>query len=232
MTFDRHSSPARRRIGADVCTQIRRAAVATASVVFALMTTSTFVQALEPAPGEKKRLKACERTLCEMILLKKRTGKNLNCDLTKTWLRSQIKKGGKRKVSWGFGDAQCSTKVDMSRALIVSALTNRKATIVLDRQKAVCKVERGGEVKTVRAVLSPKLKLKHGRAKKLWINLKELDGPADIKGTVWTAASLADSFGLFHKNMIKGINKFAYTKCRKKFGEEFGLTSQKAAKKN
>jgi len=110
-------------------------------------------------------------------------------------------------------------------------MTDKKATLRLHRQTAVCKVERSGQIKTVRAVLSPKLKTKRGKAKKLWINLKELDGPADIKGTVWTAAGLADSLGLFHKNMIKGINKFAHVKCRKRFGKEFGLTSKKPATK-
>ncbi len=187
--------------------------------------------AIEKAPGEKERLKSCERAICKMILLKKPAGKDLKCDLTKTWLKSDIKKGGKRKISWGFGDAQCTTKISIPRRTIIAAMTQKKATLVLRRQTAICKVERGGKIKTVRAVLSPKLKTKWGKAKKLWINLKELDGPADIKGTVWTAAGLADSLGLFHRNMIKGINKFAHVKCRKKFGEEFGLSSKTSAAK-
>lgn len=189
-------------------------------------------QTLEKVPGEKKHLKQCERALCKMILLKKRSGPDLKCDLTKTWLKSDIKKSGKSKISWGFGDAQCSTKINVARPMIIAAMTQKKATVILPRQKAVCKVERSGTIKTVRAVLSPKLKLKYGRAKKLWINLKELDGPADIKGTVWTAAGLADSLGLFHRNMIKGINKFAHRKCRNRFGKEFGLKPAKAKPKS
>lgn len=188
-------------------------------------------QAIEKVPGEKERLKRCERSLCKMILLKEKSGPDLNCDLTKTWLKSDIKKGSKKKISWGFGDAQCSTTVNIARKTIMAALMQRKATVMLPNQKAICKVERSGEIRTVRVVLSPKLKTKHGRAKKIWINLKEFEGPADIKATVWTAASLADSFGLFHRNMIKGINKFAYTKCRQRYGKEFNLGSGKKAKK-
>lgn len=201
-------------------------------LVVAVTGTPRSVLALEKAAGEAERLKQCERAICKMILLKEPTGKNLNCDLTKTWLKSDIVKGGKRGVRWGFGDAQCTTTINIPRATIIAAMTQKKATLMLKGQKAVCKVERGGEVKTVRAILSPKLKTKRGRANKLWINLKELEGPADIKGTVWTAAGLADSLGLFHKNMIKGINKFAHVKCHKKFGEEFGLKPKKAKPKN
>lgn len=198
-----------------------------------LMAAAAPTAAIDKAPGEKKRLKQCERALCKLILLKENDGPDLNCDLTKTWLKSDIKKGGDRKVSWGFGDAQCSTKLSVPRQTIVGALKRKKATIMLRRQKAVCKVERSGEIKIVRAVVSPKLKLKNGRAHKLWINLKEIEGPADIKGTVWTAASLADTLGLFHRNMIKGINKFAYRKCQQRFGKEFGLEGAKAdAKKS
>jgi len=200
-------------------------------VALALACVAPTASALEKSPGEKQRLKSCERALCKMILLKKPVGKDLKCNLTKTWLKSDIKKGSKRKVSWGFGDAQCTTKVNIPRAVIIAAMTQKKATLILDRQKAVCKVERSGEIKTVYAVLSPKLKTKWGKAKKLWINLKELKGPADIKGTVWTAAGLADSLGLFHRSMLKGINKFAHVKCHKKFGEEFGLTPTKSKPK-
>lgn len=205
----------------------------TASCLAASFGLATPAAAIDLAPNEKDRLKQCERTLCRMILLKEKSGKDLNCDLTKTWQKSSIEKGGDKKISWGFGDAQCTTEVKLPRATILAALTLKKATIMLQRQTATCKVERSGKIETVRAVLSPKLKLKNGRADKLWINLKEIDGPADIKGTVWTAAGLADSLGLFHRSMIKGINKFAYRKCQQKFGQDFGLTKsakQKDAK--
>lgn len=202
---------------------------ALALALSALTLPATTAWAIEKVPGEKQRLKSCERALCKMILLKKPGGKDLNCNLTKTWLKSDIKKGAKRKITWGFGDAQCTTKVNIPRAVIIAAMTQKKATVLLNRQTAICKVERNGEIKTVRAVLSPKLKTKWGKAKKLWINLKELEGPADIKGTVWTASALADSLGLFHRRMIKGINKFAHVKCHRRYGEEFGLTSAKAA---
>lgn len=198
-------------------------------MVLAVTALATPANAIDKLPGEKKRLKKCERALCRMVLLKEAKGPDLKCNLAKTWLKSDIKKGGKRKVSWGFGDAQCTTNVNVARATILAALTQKKATVMLPRQKAVCKVDRSGEIKTVRAVLSPKLKTKWGKAKKLWINLKEIDGPSDIKATVWTAASLADNLGLFHRNMIKGINKFIHTKCQQRYADDFGLNAKKEA---
>nr|MCH9765006.1 hypothetical protein [Alphaproteobacteria bacterium] len=55
-------------------------------IVFVALTVIACTQsalAIEKAPGEAKRLKACERSLCTMILLKKPAGKDLKCDLTK-----------------------------------------------------------------------------------------------------------------------------------------------------
>lgn len=209
---------------------VRPAQLALTLLSLAIAASALPANAIEKIPGEKKRLKKCERALCRMVLLKETKGPDLKCDLGKTWLKSDIKKGGKSKVSWGFGDAQCTTKVNVSRATILAALTQKKATVMLPHQKAVCKVDRSGEIKTVRAVLSPKLKTKWGKAKKLWINLKEIEGPADIKATVWAAANLADRLGLFHRNMIKGINKFIHTKCQQRYKDDFGLGSNKEAR--
>lgn len=179
--------------------------------------------ALEELPDEKQALQACEKDVCSMILLKKKSKGNLSCKLTKTWAESSLKKGGKSKISWGFGDARCTTEVSLPRRQIHAALTRAKHTVVLNRQEVRCTVERSGEPQQVRAVLSPKLKFRNGRADKVWINLKELEGPNDIKGTVWTTAHLEDTLGIFHKAMIKGINKFMHRKCAKKYSAELGL---------
>ena len=66
-----------------------------------------------------------------------------------------------------------------------------------------CVVERDQQLKPVIIKLAPKLEFKNGKADKVWINLKEIEGPDDIKGTVWTAAKLEDTLGIFHAPMIK-----------------------------
>lgn len=180
-------------------------------------------RALDELPNEKAKLRACEKNFCTMVLLKENKGDDLSCKLTKTWGKRDIKKGGESKVSWGFGDARCTTDVKMGRKHIIAALTLPKYTVVLNRQEVNCIVERSDGEHKVRAILSPKIKFKKGQADKVWINLKELDGPGDIKGTVWATAHLEDTLGIFHRAIIKGINKFLYRKCSKRYAKELGL---------
>lgn len=174
--------------------------------------------ALEEPAGEYEALKACEKRICAMILEKKPVGDDLTCKLSKTWAKDTIKGGESKTVKWGFGDARCVTKVKLSRGDIVAALTKPEHTINVDEQTVRCEIERGGELKPVTAKASPRMDFKKGQAEKVWINLKEIDGPTDIKGTIWTAASLEDSLGLFHGAMIKQINKFMHKKCAQEYG--------------
>jgi hypothetical protein len=78
---------------------------------------------------------------------------------------------------------------------------------------ANCVVEQDGKPRKVTAVLAPKIVFRKGRADKIWVNLKSVDGPSSITFTVQTAAQLADSLGLFHRQMIKGINRYIERHC-------------------
>jgi hypothetical protein len=62
-------------------------------------------------------------------------------------------------------------------------------------------------------VVAPKIVFRNGRAEKIWVNLKSIDGPTSISYTVQTAAQLADTFGLFHRQMIKSINRYIERHC-------------------
>ncbi len=173
--------------------------------------------ALEPAANEAEALKACERRLCTMALGKKPTGDDLKCAVSKTWTKDTLKKGESKVVKWGFGDAQCAVTLDLDRAEIIAALTKPEHTIHVPPQTVKCMVEREGVAKPVTAKLAPKLEFKNGRADKIWINLTDLDGPSTIKATVWAAANLEDSLGIFHKSMIKSVNKFLYQRCGQRY---------------
>jgi hypothetical protein len=96
-----------------------------------------------------------------------------------------------------------------------------------------CILERDGEIKPVKARLAPKLTFKDGKADKVWINLESIEGPDDVKSTIWTAAQLEDKLGIFHRPMIKSINKFLYRQCAKRYGpggEEAEATDDAAKK--
>lgn len=165
-------------------------------------------------------LKACEKKACTMFLEKSKAGDDLACKISKTWARTSIKGGEQKGVSWGFGDARCTVDVKLARADVIAALTKPAHTIVSPPVTVSCVIERSDQVHPVTAKATPKLVFKNGKADKVWINLKELDGPDDIKGTIWIAANLEDSLGIFHKSLIKQINKFIYKKCPKNYGPQ------------
>lgn len=187
-------------------------------------------RALDEPPDEMDKLKACEKRICTMILGKQPTGDDFKCDAQKTWAKSSLKEGESKGVSWGFGDARCNATLKLSRADIVNALTLPKYTIKIPPQTVKCVVERDQQLKPVLATLAPKLEFKDGKANKVWINLKDLSGPDDIKSTLWTAAKLEDTLGIFHRPMIKQINKFMHQQCAKKYGPGGSETAEAKAK--
>lgn len=176
------------------------------------------VEALEAGSGEWDKIKACEERLCTMILEKPAKGADLSCKLTKTWPKSTLDGGESKLVKWGFGDARCSVDLSLARATIVSSLTEKKFALEIPEHHVKCEVESGGELKPVNLKLSPRIEFKKGKADKIWINLKDVSGPASIKTTIWAAANIEDSLGVFHKSMIKSVNKFMHKQCPKRYG--------------
>jgi len=187
--------------------------------------------AMDVPEDEYPRLKQCEERICTMILKKEPAGDDLKCKLSKTWAQQDIKSGETGTVRWGFGDARCALNFALSRAEILAALTKPEHTIALPMQTVKCEVDRQGELKPVTAKLAPKLMFKNGRAEKVWVNLNEVNGPGEIKGTVWAAANLEDSLGIFHGSMIKQINKFVHKKCDDLYGPGAAAKALKKLKK-
>lgn len=177
----------------------------------------TPASALEEQRGEAAAIKACDQRLCTILMQKNAKGDDLRCSLTKTWAKSTIKEANSHKLSWAFGDARCSVDINLNRALLVSALTGDRTKFFVPPHTANCVVEQDGKLEKVTATLAPKIVFKDGKADKVWVNLKEVDGPAGIKATLLTAAQLADSLGLFHRQMIKAINRYVDRHCPKTF---------------
>jgi hypothetical protein len=97
----------------------------------------------------------------------------------------------------------------------VEAVTEEKATFRPGRLTANCVVEQDGRLEKVTAIVSPKIEFRDGKADKVWIRLKSIDGPASVTLTVQTAAQLADTFGVFHRQMLKNINRYIGRHCPK-----------------
>ncbi len=201
------------RTGA-ICRTLTRGALAAVTISAMAIRAA----AMDVPDDEYPKLKQCEQRLCTMILKKEPAGEDLSCKLSKTWAQDTIKGGESKAVRWGFGDARCALNFSLSRSEIMAALTKPEYTLNIPSHAVKCEVDRSGELKPVTAKLAPKIIFKNGRAEKVWINLTDLNGPADIKSTVWTAANMEDTLGIFHGSMIKQINKFMYKKCGALYG--------------
>lgn len=189
-------------------------------------------RALEPEPDEEASLKTCEQSVCNIILKKEPQGKNPDCRIKKTWSQSTIKQGESKSVSWGFGDARCSANLEVDRGDIVAALTKPKFTLRVPTQTVKCQIVEDGELKPIIAKAAPKIKFKDGKADEVWINLESIQGPDNVTGTISTIAALEDKLGIFHKSMIKSINKFIHKRCAKLYGPDAPKTTADAGAKS
>jgi hypothetical protein len=192
-------------------------AAGAAAAITSVLALATPLSALEEGKNEKQAIDACEKKLCTMLLQKEPKGEDLKCQLTKTWGKSTIKEAENASVKWSFGDARCSVDLNVMRTAVVSAMTSDKFVYEVPQHTAHCIVEQDGETSKVTATVAPKIIFKDGKAEKVWINLKNVEGPAGIKATIWTAAKLEDGIGLFHRQIIKSMNKFVERGCAKKY---------------
>jgi hypothetical protein len=199
------------------------------AVLTAVLLTVPAAVALEEGKGEEAAIQACDRRLCAILLEKSPRGPDLKCALTKTWVRSTIKEADSQQLSWGFGDARCSVEINLSRAKLVEVMTGDRATFRVPRHTANCVVEQDGRLEKVTAVVAPKIEFRDGKASKVWVRLKSVDGPASVTLTLQTAAQLADTFGIFHRQMIKNINRYIERHCPKTL--EIAATPAKAKDK-
>lgn len=176
--------------------------------------------ALQPLKGEDESLKACEKSVCEIILGKEPKGKNPTCNITKTWAKSTIKQGESSAVTWAFGDTRCQADLKVERSEMIAALTRDKFTLRVPTQTVRCVVEKDGQPQKVTAMAAPKLKFKKGKADKIWINLEKIEGPENVTGTISTIAAMEDKIGIFHSSLVKSVNKFIHKRCAKKYGPD------------
>lgn len=170
--------------------------------------------AIEPRADEKARLEACEKSLCQVVVQKRPTKGDLQCPLSKAWSRKTMKKGAK-KLRWGFGAAKCEVDLRVPRDMIVGALSAAEIKVAIPPHTVQCEVEREDTIDRAEITLAPIIEFKEGKAKKIWVNVTDIKAPGVIKGVVWSAAQLEDSVGIFHRRMIKAVNKFITQECPK-----------------
>jgi hypothetical protein len=200
------------RIG--ICAAWLAAALALGCTAAGLMVGSAF--ALDEDKAEKDKLAACEHDLCS-ILVKRDAGADLQCALQKTWAGKAIKEGvEQKKLSWGFGDVRCAVDLVAKRQEMIDALTKPDYEFKLGVQSVKCDIEREKEVMKVNVSLAPKFQFKDGKAVKAWLGIGTIEAPTVVKGAIWTAAQLEDTFGIVHGDLLREINRFVYERCPKR----------------
>ena len=173
-------------------------------------------EAIDEIKDEKAKLKACQRQLCSLVTKKAPPNGDFACTLTKTWRRKDLEKGSEHaRMTWGFGDAQCVVDLKVPRAAILDAVKAPKSTLRFPQHEVNCLIEQGGGQTRVQAMMEPKAEFEAGRAKKVWVNLKKVNGPTMIKGLAYSAAKLGDNLGLFRKPLTSAINDLIHQECPK-----------------
>jgi hypothetical protein len=172
--------------------------------------------ALDEPKDEKAQLEACEKDICTLVVKKEPAGNNLQCNLQKTWASKKIKQGvEEKKLTWSLGDLRCGLKLDTSRQDMVDALTKPEYELKIPTHAVKCEVEREKEVLNISVNIAPRIQFKDGKAVKAWIGVGEISAPTVVKGAIWSAAQLEDTFGVVHGDLIKEINRFVYERCPK-----------------
>jgi len=178
---------------------------------------ATGALALDEGKDEKQHLEACERDLCSIIVKREVNGNDLKCALQKTWAGRLIKQGvEEKKLSWGFGDVRCTVNVEAKRQELVDALVKPEFDLKLSTHSLRCEVEREKDVMPITVALSPKFQFKEGKAVKAWLGIGTIEAPAVLKGAIWTAAQLEDTFGIVHADLLREINRFVHDRCPKR----------------
>lgn len=182
----------------------------------ALLLASTAVPAMADftvPSDEADKLKACEQTVCGLVVKKGPAEGHLTCDISKTWSRSFLKDGVKKSFEWGLGDARCAIKLDIARDILVKALTSPDYVLEVPEQTASCDAETGDNVTSVKIALSPKLTFKAGEVTAVTLGVGKIEAPTLVKGVIWSTAKIEDTFGLFQSQLLKEINKFTHDRC-------------------
>ena len=194
------------------------ASTAVTAVILAMVNVVVPAMALDKPADEKAKLKACEKQLCTIILKRRASGSDLACNIGRTWEKSKIVNGVRQKrISWSFGDAQCTVAVNMPRARIINALTKPRFDFQLAKHTINCRVEREEGVSDVTLNLAPKMAFKAGKVEKIWLNVSDINAPAFIKGALWTVSQLEANIGVFHGEMVDEVNEFIHQKCAKRY---------------
>ena len=165
--------------------------------------------------AEREARKACKVDICKAFRTKKAEGPDISCPVVKSWRKEALTKLiAKLKVSWPYGPVHCVATVGLKRADLVKAMTEDKVEAKLDKHQVACTVDRGKEAPTeVKFDFNPTVTFEKGKATKAQINWGKIEGPALLKGAMWTATAADNTVNMLNGTLVEDINDFISKKC-------------------
>jgi hypothetical protein len=147
--------------------------------------------------AETAHRKKCKIKICDAFLNKKLEGEDIKCDVVKTLRKAKIEEKYLRgKLSWPFGNAQCSADVSLKREMLVKAVTEAEYETALDKHAISCNLfkQDSADKYEMTFTIAPVVKWKGGKAEGVTLNIADIGGAALAKGGIWTIAKANSYF--------------------------------------
>ena len=187
---------------------------------FSFILAGLFLSAAAPAAhaqqgADLERIARCSRDLCDILRAPFKDGGPLQCEVGKTLYKEQIDKAMRaRKLMWPLGDARCTVKLDIDRAILTRAMTQDRHTLKLPKQPADCDVEYKGTHYPVTLSLAPEFEFRNGRATSVLLGVQDIEATVVLKALIWSAARLEDNIGVFQEDFVRGLNSYIQSTCK------------------
>lgn len=164
---------------------------------------------------EREARKDCKVRICAAFHSGKADASDVSCNVLKTWRKEQLSKMVERaKVSWPWGGVKCVAEIRLKRADLAKAMTEEKHEATLDKHTVACEVAREGDKPAeIKFDFSPKVTFEKGKATKAALNWGTVEGPAIVKGIMWTATGTDNTLNVLQGTVVEDINDFIGAKC-------------------
>jgi hypothetical protein len=146
--------------------------------------------ALELTPEEKAQKdarKACKAEICDILATRDPNGPDVSCDIVKTWREATIAKMLGNKIDWPWGKAVCQSKLELKRAALAKAMSERKYEVTLPVQKLRCTLaqKKEGEPYAIEVSIAPKVAFENGKAVEARLNWGEASAPMLVYALIY-----------------------------------------------
>ncbi|NJM34491.1 MAG: hypothetical protein HC850_07020 [Rhodomicrobium sp.] len=170
--------------------------------------------AIEPPLTDAERLRQCDRELCAIVNDPSQRSGALTCDIAQTWYKEEIAEAVKKgRLSWPFGDARCTMKVDIARASLAPAVTKPSYTAKAEPQPVACAVDTESGPYEVKANLAPVIEFEKGKVTSVDLGIRDIEGGALVRNVVWAAWKFESNFGFFQEDFVRLANKYIRKHC-------------------